>query len=425
MILPRWTFPVDPSPDENAAHDEVITHIEAWWQAFEEKVPELLAFFANEADWDLAAWIHPWLHAIHPALRWDFGPALHGPGHRLTLTPEGDCYLRPLATEVIRRAPVLDMFEFYAYRIQETPEETEERAQVETGTSIENIWVNARMLPSQHIGLEFHSPDFAAKDDQLAYNTVFVATEALLGEQRFDQWIGPVSVFPIKKKSGGSSLAKTMKPQDGSGPVAGATHISELATRVDELIEDMRSSLTDSPVRTWCDTAEWNMYDLETQATDDDAARRYDLHTSVTILPDVWEAAHGPGYFYSERFTLNNEIFCYLKIDGVADWGSPDFKDRTPLEEAVHKALTKAEVGACSGSGNGHRYAYVDLVIEDMDAAIPIIREVCQNAKVPKRSWLQFYDSIWTAEWVGVYPDSPQPPLAETSRNTGEASTSA
>jgi hypothetical protein len=35
-------------------------------------------------------------------------------------------------------------------------------------------------------------------------------------------------------------------------------------------------------------------------------------------------------------------------------------------------------------------------------------------AGVPERSWVLFFDANLGAEWVGVYPETPEPPMEET-----------
>jgi hypothetical protein len=45
-----------------------------------------------------------------------------------------------------------------------------------------------------------------------------------------------------------------------------------------------------------------------------------------------------------------------------------------------------------------------------VDRAIPVIRDVLRAGRVPKRSWLQFFDDDLAEEWIGVWDDSPAPP---------------
>jgi hypothetical protein len=70
-------------------------------------------------------------------------------------------------------------------------------------------------------------------------------------------------------------------------------------------------------------------------------------------------------------------------------------------------------VGAVLGGGTGLRYAYIDLALADISAALPVIRGCLRNLQIPKRSWLQFFDATLSQEWIGIYDDSPMPPGME------------
>ncbi len=420
MITPRWIFGTHPSEAELAAKETTTSMISDWWREFNTQQEKLEGVFSGQIEWDLQGWMNTQLHAIHPSLMWEFGPAVHGPGHRLVITPESEVHLRPLVNKILIEAPVLDNWEFYPYRLTESAEVAEQSVQARTETSMESIWVKVSILPSHHFGLAFHSPDFAAEDDQLAFNTVFVAVESLLGEETLDKWIGPITVHPVKSARAKSALQKSLKRKDGSGPVAGAVHIHELNALITDLIVETESSLPDTPVREAIEDADWHMYNLDPPPARDDYSRRYDLISSVTMMPAMWESAHGPGYFYSERYSKLGEIFCYVKIDDVDAFEDCEVDERSDLEEALNEELVSAEIGCCMGSGTGLRYAYIDLAIEDMDSAVPIIRKVLQAAAVPTRSWIHFYDSHWSTEWIGVYETSPAPLVEEADLKTDD-----
>jgi hypothetical protein len=72
--------------------------------------------------------------------------------------------------------------------------------------------------------------------------------------------------------------------------------------------------------------------------------------------------------------------------------------------------LTLGSLGAVIGGGTGLRYSYIDLALTDVERAVPVIRERLQRGRIGRRCWLQFYDDALAAEWVGLWPDSPEPP---------------
>jgi hypothetical protein len=64
------------------------------------------------------------------------------------------------------------------------------------------------------------------------------------------------------------------------------------------------------------------------------------------------------------------------------------------------------------GGGSGLRYAYIDLALLDVKRAVPVIRQVLSDCRAPLRSWLLFHDDDLAAEWIGIYRQTPPPPLA-------------
>ena len=133
-----------------------------------------------------------------------------------------------------------------------------------------------------------------------------------------------------------------------------------------------------------------------------------------STVPDMWTAAHAdPESFFSERFTSFGELFCYVKLDGSEGLDEEKFADKAEIEDALDGALRAHACGAFIGGGTGLKYSYVDLALSDTERGIDVVREVLRAGNVPKRSWIQFFDAHLAAEWIGIYPDSPQPPMPD------------
>src|SRR5205807_8367784 len=115
----RWRF-IDPQNRPEAAERNAVTaKIDSWWSEFQGKTDEIVALFSQKAKWDLPEWMAQHLQAIHASLMWEFGPPVRGIGHRLVITPESAHHLRPLVRAILERAPGLDGWEFYEYRLAE------------------------------------------------------------------------------------------------------------------------------------------------------------------------------------------------------------------------------------------------------------------------------------------------------------------
>ncbi len=141
----------------------------------------------------------------------------------------------------------------------------------------------------------------------------------------------------------------------------------------------------------------------------DDYPERTDLVTVVTRAPELFEATCSGLAFDSQDFARRGELFCYLKLDG-AQAQDMRFADRDAIENAMEEALRQSDAGWLLGGATGLRYSYVDLAVTDLDRAIEALRQALQAGRVPRRTWLLFFDTEREDEWVGIWDDSPPPP---------------
>ena len=101
----------------------------------------------------------------------------------------------------------------------------------------------------------------------------------------------------------------------------------------------------------------------------------------------------------------------HVKIDGSDGLDESQFADKGEIEDALDEVLVPARLGCQIGGGTGQRYAYIDLALIDLDRGIQAIRERLRRGSVPKHTWIQFFDADLVAEWIGIYDDTPPPPM--------------
>jgi hypothetical protein len=347
------------------------------------------------------------LQAINPHLMWEFGPAAQGQGHRLVITPESKHPLRPLVRAILERAPKMDGWEFYEHRLAENLDVALMAVQGRTGLDVSGFKVRASRGGEHRIDLTYQPPANDGLDESAALNAAFVATEALLGERCLDNWIGAIEIAARPRASGIRSLfgrAAAAAPQ--------FLELNRLNDTVQALIESIRDQLPPTPHCDWIERAQWTMWKLKPQESDEYCGQ-HDLFVAKSANPDLWTAAHSDRLFSSERFSRCDEIFCYLKLDGAEGLDEAGFADKAEIEDALDAALKPGKLGCHIGGGTGLRYSYIDLALLNagLGATIEMIRHRLRQGKVPKRSWIQFFDSDLAAEWVGIYDGSPPPPL--------------
>jgi len=215
-----------------------------------------------------------------------------------------------------------------------------------------------------------------------------VALEALLGEELFHGRVGNVEVA---RRGGTSPLAEL--------PVAVAALVAEtdraLATR------------PRTPPVGPDGKVHFNVMKLRPRNAADYAAQD-DLLVASTEDLELWQAQHQAPSFRDRRFSDTGQIHCYLKLDGSE---LTEEMDRGDLQDAILVAAESAGLDLrMPGGGTGLRYSYVDLVLTDVPRAIEGLRPVLREQKVPRRSWLLFWDDALAAEWIPVWDEAPPPP---------------
>jgi hypothetical protein len=368
--------------------------IDAWWTAFAARSGDLRDLFKRRKEWDLPAWMHEHLGAICQKLMWEFGPAVHREGHRLVITAEWRRYLRPLVKNILNRAPQIDGWEFYPYRLPEDFEMAEQTVAARTGGSVAKTFFRATVNDVHKINLLFLARNYAPSEDKQAFNDVFVATETLLGEEILDHWIGAIEVAPLDNG-----------PEEPQG-------IRDLKCVVDGLIESVKSHLPEVPYYRLPNDTRWSVFELTPKEAEDYPHQR-DMFVGTTMIKPMWRNAHSNHSFDSERFSRHGEVFCYLKIDGSNGLEGSKFADKGEIIDAVDPALRREEVGCYVGGGTGLRYSYLDLALTDVGRAVDVIKCVLREGSISKRTWIQFFDTDLQAEWIGIWDGAPPPPMPD------------
>jgi hypothetical protein len=369
----------------SAEQQQVSTAIDAWWAAFRANAASIDAMFKGRAEFDLPAFMQEHLDRVDERVMWEFGPALRGGKHRLIFTPERVRHLRPLVDELLRRSPNDLGYEFYFGRQPESLELVAATVEGRTAQDIAGWRVAVRI--NERMGLEVRVvPRREQLTDESILGAASVAVEGVLGEPFLDEFCDSIEV---------------------SSEEARGVPFEALADTVRAAVEQSQQTLANAPLVEFGDTLKWTMFKLEPRAADD-YPHQVDLFVGKTVHVPMWRCAHTAG-FSSRRFSRVGETFCFLKLDGK-DAALEGFADKSEIEDALTAVLTPASLGAVIGGGTGLRYSYIDLALTDVERAVPVIRERLQRGRLGRRCWLQFYDDALAAEWVGLWPDSPEPP---------------
>jgi hypothetical protein len=331
-------------------------------------------------------------------LRWELGSAEHG--CFLALTPEGDLLLAAFAATVVDRAPRVPGWSWSISRPPRPLAILADAVRARTGAGIEGWRASAEHGDERGLEVTCYVPRREIGSAGLAERAQVVVAE-LLGEHIADRWVHDVYV------------TSSLWPRGRA--------LAALPARVEALMAEVRALMDPephwkrrrAPVRTGRQRL-GTSFKLRAPAAPDYAQQR-DLRAGSTTADRAWwVASHRGGTFASERFSRFGETFCYVKLDGTQGMEQEIFRDRGAIEDALDGALDAQELGCALGGGTGMRYSYIDLALVDVPRAIDVVLAVLREGRVPPRSWLHFFDVDQAAEWIGVYPDSPAPPMPWT-----------
>jgi hypothetical protein len=387
----RFRFPDERNLRENTARAALRRRIDDWWLAFTREAPRLEAHFSKGENLDVPGFMGVHFQPLDARLMWEFGPPLAEGRHRLVITPEGQQFLRPLVDELLARAPKGTGFEFHSHRPAVPLESAKAIVKGRTGLGLEGWSVYATPNDAFGVDLTFLAPLGVASSEK-ARHAALVAAEVLLGEGVFDASIDAVEV------SAGS--------MSGEVPVK----LESLAAEVHALLEKKRSELP--AVESFESREDKKGWVLEREPDEaPEYPRQTDLYVATTsfLAPSARVQSGRP--FSSQRFSRDGVTFCYVKLDGIEGLGPEGFQDRGDIQEALDLALIEPKLGATIGGGTGLLYSYVELALRDVEKALPTIIQTLRAGHVPKRTWLLFHDSSLHAEWVGIWDDTPAPPL--------------
>src|SRR5262245_30961034 len=390
----RWLFADPANSLEMARRNQVFGAIDNWWRAFQGKSSDLSALFHRKSEWDLVRWMHDYLGAVDPRLMWEYGPARSQEGHRLVITPESHRWLRPVLRSLLERAPKIPGWEFYPNRLPEDVPQAILAVEGRVGVNITGAVVAASVAPGRKIDLWFDFPH-QRFDVQTARNASFVAAETLMGEYVLDTWIGAISLVSDSPEAKLRPL-----PMERAQATVGA-----LVRSIQEQLPATRLADISS------DEPKLRSVTLEVREEADDYPARVDMIYANVLDVDLFRNAHSWMIFTSSCHSRCGELFCYLKLDAVDVPWDQRVEFRGVVEDELNPALTAAKVGGCIGGGSGQRYSYIDLALTDLNGAVPIIRRVLSERRVPLRTWLLFLDDELSREWIGTYAQTPEPQM--------------
>ncbi|MGE0264548.1 MAG: hypothetical protein AB7V06_17865 [Candidatus Obscuribacterales bacterium] len=391
----RWRFCDDSIEDERLAKTRTMSRIKDFWRRLELDSPILLKEFDEGKTSIFDNWTETNLQPIDPHLMWEFGCSRDDKEiMQFCVTAEEHAELKPIVETIVSGAPKISRLSLVAGRRSLSPENVEMAFRARTAIldsgekKIPRFRTKVHANSSNTIDVDFYSPDFKSEDSEQDLGDCLLICDLVLGEEDLDKWLGVMRSYPLPQGDKETVL---------STEVESNRFFEEFAAAKAKLIAGL---------------PEESAYHLRDDgflvSSDEGSARMPGRITMSVSNKGLGQAMFGNLSFYSERFSRNGEKFCFLIGRGLGSGAEP--KNREVFERGVDSLLRNEKLGLLVGAGFGDGGdLYLDLCLADVDRAIPLLRKFATEHRLPRESYLRFYDADWCHEWVGMYPDSPVP----------------
>jgi hypothetical protein len=396
----RFFCPTDER--ETAAHLTLQRRIEAFWKtALGElcgPMPRGRSRVAVNARLAEAA------HRVDASL---LAEIVEEPGGRsgeptLVVSHSGDAAGGALADAVVRAAPRAPPLRVARYRSPRPVDAVLAEVRDQFGLDLGGARARAGFSRGHLLEIVRHAVEVQDGADPRALDAANLAVMSLLGEERFDDWVGSVDVAPMPRPS-------SLRLLGAGAEEAGRFSLGELPLAVDAAIAGLERELATAPYHTYCERADWTLLDVEPDGGKS-AARQDDLLQCVTMLPEMSKCFLSDMRFSSRRFSAHGERFVYLKVDAVGLDVRARHALQLALEDALNYALVPGRFGCVVAAGLGLGHVYLTLALQDLDGGIELAARTARKQGLTERAWILFCDSAWRDEWVGVHDHSPVPP---------------
>jgi hypothetical protein len=236
-----------------------------------------------------------------------------------------------------------------------------------------------------------------------------------IGERLFETWIGAVHVTP-KARGGPLRLLDVHAKRDELelselfetvaaatlGVLRGLTQASRSgsgsrASQSSHLLAGVDSD-ADSDSH-----SDWTMLEVE-PLSGACGVGKDDLLLASTCTPELLRCYLDGAPCSSRRFSRSGEQFLFLSYADGELASEQRVARRSEIEGALVAYL--GETGAVTGVGLGVHTTYIDFALCNLETGLPGLIAKLRDLDMPPRSFIQFFDSELSEEWLSISPDS-------------------
>jgi hypothetical protein len=233
---------------------------------------------------------------------------------------------------------------------------------------------------------------------------------AVLGDRLFETWIGAVHVTAAPRRS-------SLRVLDINAPRT-TLQLRELFDTVSAAVRGVLSGLpaySSAGESSWparqaiegvatpdAPREDWTLLEVEPMA-DTSGVRKDDLVLASTCTPELLRCYLDGSPCASRRFSRVEQFVFVSYADD-----EPTMQARVARRSAIEAALAEciAGEGAVTGVGFGVKTTYVDLALRNLGTGLPRLVSKLRDVRAPARTFIQFFDTELSEEWLSIWPDS-------------------
>lgn len=378
--FPRWVFNDSSIPEEAAYKAGTLAKIDTFWREFEKNKDSLNPNIGKKTSETVPPFMKKYLSDINPYIMWELKVDPNDESiTNFTITAESEPALRPILKTMVERAPKLKEWRFVNYLPPFKANEIFDGLKTKDNFKLTAYETKCEISPKNKIDITIYSPDF--EDSEEASANGYRLAELVLGEENAERWAG-------RFRSVKRAVTKDEK-----------TASIEFSKGFNALKQTILANLPDKPYFNY----DWQQRPKYFYVVPNPKNPK----TSV----DINKCIDSP-LFYSDRYSKCGDKFCYL-VTGEK-WGFKTENDIIPLLDQMDKTLVDAKCGITWAHNltigkNGECHFSVDMCINDIPKAVPILKKLVAEHKVTRNTFLIFHDADWRFEWISLTDDKEAP----------------
>jgi hypothetical protein len=133
-------------------------------------------------------------------------------------------------------------------------------------------------------------------------------------------------------------------------------------------------------------------------------ARKDDLLLASTCMPELLRCYLDGAPCSSRRFSRAGEHFVFLSYADLERASERRVARRSEIEVALVECL--GDAGVVTGVGLGVHTTYLDFALCNLEMGLARLIAKLRDLDVPPESFIQFFDSELSEEWLSISPES-------------------